>query len=378
MKDKKEIIQDHISYSQIETFKCAGRYKMIYIDKSIERGSIFMTTGKVVHNAIRLYSKACIKAKCENDFELMENAIKEALKEEKTTSEQEIEIRELLLDFAEENLYYNVILDCEKEFNIKIDEGEVKGIIDRVNSYRDQQGNRILEIIDYKTSFRNYTESEVDNLLQLRIYRWAALKELYKNYDFVRLGIYNTRYQFCRFGKTVEISTLGKEVESIENFLNEQWNKIKKCSEYPFIKSEACLEYAGCPIMIVGLCPAYSKKEVERMLKSEDIIEQVQAIRKLKIQIADAIAKLKTYFITNDPIIVDGDPVGFKSNISYKYLLSGLQKLDKKYDLKLGSLEISKTAAEKIFKKTWGKDFEKYTEEIRGEIISTSTNNFEI
>lgn len=369
---------DHLSFTQIYAFICPYKYKKIYIEQSLNKNSLLMTTGRIVHNTIRMYSRECIKNKLESDFEIMSNCIDLALNEEKTTNEQSVEIREILLEFAEKSLDYEKILDYEKKFDINLNAGIMEGIIDRVDSYRDQNNNRVLRIIDYKTSYKNFTESDVDNSLQLRIYRWAALKELYKNYDIVILGLYNTRHNFCRYGKPKEISELQKEIENIENFLNKKWTEIKECKEYPAIKSSACNDYGGCPILLAGECPVYSKEEINKILKGNDIIEQIRTVRILKSQINETTSKLKQYFSTNNNIIVDGVEVGFTSNKSYEYLLSGLLLLDKKYDLKSGSLELSKTAVEKLLKKKFGKDYQKYVDEIEDYILETASNSFEI
>lgn len=371
-------MNDHISYSQIECFKCPGKYKNIYLDKSIKKESQYMTAGRVAHDAIRNYSVRCIQSKVESDYDFMNEEASKAINVEGLGTEEALEVRESLLEFAEKNLNYDIVLDYEKKFDIPINEGIVEGIIDRTNGYRDAVGNRCLDIIDYKYSYKNYTESEVDNSLQLRIYRWAGLTFIYKNYDLVRLGIYNIRYNFCRYGKEKNMSELSKELEAIENMLNEEWNKIKKAKEYPYIKSAECFSYGGCPVMISGACPMYSEDEINNLLNSNDIASQVRAIRKLKVDLNIAISKVKKYFDTNKPIVVDGDIVGYLVSNSYKYLLSGLIKLDKKYNLPIGSLTLSKTEVEKILKKKFGKEFMLYIEEIKDDMIRTSSNKFEI
>ena len=90
----------HLSFSQIDTYNCPFRYKMLYIDKAIKRESIFMTTGKLIHECIKLYSKECITHKVESDFQLMEECIKNIFENEKLNDEQTIEIRQALLEIC--------------------------------------------------------------------------------------------------------------------------------------------------------------------------------------------------------------------------------------------------------------------------------------
>ena len=270
------------------------------------------------------------------------------------------------------------MLDYEKEFNIKLDDGILNGYIDRVNLYKNQIGERVLQIIDYKYSYKNYTKGEIDKLLQLRIYRYAAIKELYKNCDIIQLGIYNVRYNYIRYGEEVKVDTLSKELESMENFLNEKWKEIKIVKEYPCIKSSACNDYGGCQVMIEGKCPAFSKEEVDKILKSDDIIEQVKIVRALKSQVKNATEKLKEHFENNAPIEVDGEMVGFIVKMSCKYFISAMLKLKEKYGVNIDSLTISKTEAEKIMKKHFGKKIEEIISELKEDIINTSSNSFEI
>jgi hypothetical protein len=378
---KKESNKSHISYSSISAFQCPYRYFKIYIDKTLKRESILMQTGKIIHECINEYSDACIKLKLESDYEVMQKTIKTALSKESVTSEQEIEIRETLLEFAENNIGYDKLLDHEIDAFIPLDSNDkfVEVIIDRTNAYRDNEGARVLEIIDYKHSYLIMTAVEVDNSLQLKIYEWAALKQIYKNYDKIRKGIYNTRYGFIRYGKMRNVADLGKEIEGMDNYLNEQWIKIKEAKDYPCIKSEACTQYGGCPLMLSGECPEYSKDQIEKILRSDDIIELVRTVRMLELQIDEAKAKIKQHFSTNGPIEVDGKKVEAKYSFSYKYLFACLNFIKEKYKLNLDEIEIGKKEVEDILKKAFGKNsLENYIAELEPYKIPTSSSRFEI
>jgi hypothetical protein len=372
--------REHISFSQINCFSCPYKYKMIYIDKAIKKENQFMTLGRYVHLAISIYTKDCIAHKVDSDFDLMESAIKKASLEEKLADDQLIEAREILLNFAERNIDFDKIIDQEKEFTLELlDGGLVNGIIDKVISYQDQSGNRILGIQDYKNYFRNPTQTEVDNSLQLRIYRWAALTELYKNFDYVQLAIYNTRFNYMSYGKLEPVAELGNEIESIGNFLNQKYKDIKTAKEFTCIKSDACFEYGNCPVMLQGLCPAYSKDEVERMVNSEDIKELVFAIKQMEAKLKDAKAKLKARMKDSAPIEIDGNTVGFMPSFSYKYLLEALLYLKEKYFIEISKIDVSKTTVESLLKKKYKKpEYEGLLKEIEKYQIPTSRNTFEI
>ncbi len=367
----------HISFSQIACGKCLYRYKKIYIDKEIKRESLLMQEGKIVHEAIKEYSKECLNLKIESDYEIMSDIIQEIIDKEKITEEMKLEIREILLNFAENVIDYEKILDFEKEFRIDLDTGTIEGVIDRINSYRDQDGLRVIEFIDYKNSFKVMSAQEVEDNLQLRIYRYIGCNELYKGNDLVRIGIHNTRINFIRFGEFHEVLGLQKEFERMSHYLNEQWKRLKESKEYPPEISNACLEYGGCPVMTEGKCPLYSKEAIKKMIESESIIDNVRAIRKLKIDCNNEVLNLKDYFKTNEPIDVDGKSVGFISNKSYKYLLEELMALSNEYDVVIDGLRLNKTDVEKLFKRAFGKEkFISYLEKLNK--IETCSNTFKI
>jgi len=134
-----------------------------------------------------------------------------------------------------------------------------------------------------------------------------------------------------------------------------------------------------------GLCPLWSAEEIENMKKGSIIVDKVRLLRKFDFDRKIKYSEVKELFETGESIDVDGQAVGYDSNISYKYDLLKFMKWLEKYGIIPQELTINKTDAESIVKglkrgKADGYNGETVTEEDLEELntfkIETARNRF--
>ena len=287
-------------------------------------------------------------------------------------------MRSNLLEFAENGLEFDNILDYEKRFRVDVGNGVIiEGIIDRVNCYRTPDGS-VLEIIDYKNHNMILNEADIINHTQLSLYEYIACTFLYPGYDMVRKGIYHTRYNFVRWSPMRKIIDCSMDFESTEKYLHRQWERLVNTPDDKYIpeKSEACWAYGGCEVMLKGLCPAFTEKQVEAM-KTGSIEDKIRTLRKNDIERKTVLAQVKEYFKDKECLDVDGKLVGFQPSMSYKYDLIGFIEFAKTLGISLVGLKLNKTDAERSIKKII--DFDDMAEEdmiflekIKEEAVSNS------
>lgn len=372
----------HISHSQIMNGRCLHKYKMINLLNKINPSSPAMVFGSTVHNIIYIYTKGCMEGAMEADFDLMNKLIDENFNKSGLSETMYQTFRETLLEFAEKGVNFDTLLDYEKRFHVNIGADDkpmyVDGIIDRINSYRDDRGS-VIEIVDYKNSMNIMSEEDVKENLQLKIYRYIACNYEYQGYDYVRTGIYHTRYNYTRWTDLVKVSDLSTEFENTEKFLIRQWSRLIETPDDQYLpeKGEVCWEYGGCPVMLSEQCPLYKKSMVNK-LKKGSIEDKIRAVRKIDIDRDMIIAELKDYFKTNEPMNVDGKDVGYQVSFSEKYPLLEFYNFANKLSLPLDGITISKTDVKKSLKKGIGEEemSEEDAIELEGMRISTSSNRF--
>lgn len=367
--------KDHISYSQIQNGRCLHRYKTINLQGKIDVFNDAMKEGAFVHNVIYEYTKKCVEAGHESDFETMNQIFEEKFSNYHIDESKYIDIRSNMMNFAEKGVNFETILDYEKEFNVKFDDVCITGVIDRVNCYKNSNNESVIEIVDYKNMDGIYTSEEVEQDLQLRIYRYIACEHLYSGYDVVRVGIYNTKYNFPRWGSFVKISDLKKrEFYDIETFLKRQWERLINTADDMYVpeRGSACWEYGQCEVLRRGLCSAYKDKDVG------SIENKVRQLRKIDADRNELIVSVKEYFKGSKNIEVDGIEVGFKTAMSKKYNAVNFINKSVELGIPVGSLTIGITDARKAFKeKTRFEDVSPNYEEMFKDLeLVTGSNKF--
>lgn len=344
---------DHISNSQINLCKCPYKYLKLRLEKSINEDNIAMQRGAAVHEIIAKYTDWCVKNRTDGDAEELDRIIDSIFNKGKYPEEIYQEIRETIIKFGEREMLFKSILDYERMSKVKIGTDKfgkeimLDVVIDRVNSYRGDKGT-VLEIIDYKNQMNILTKADVDKHEQLKIYKYVACKYLYKNYDYVRVGIYHTQYNFIRWGEMEKVSDLAIEFDNTEKYLIRQWEWIINRTEYKPIMSEACWQYGMCPVMSAGKCPLWTKERTEAMRISDKITDMIAAYRKLDSDSKELKKKISKHFETAMPEEIHGKLVGYQQSISTQYVVKQLLEYCKKYDINFDEMTISKTEAEKI------------------------------
>lgn len=344
---------NHLSYSQINLGRCPYAYKRIRLDGDYEADNEHIRLGTLKHQVIYEYTKKCVKDHISNDFELMDKLIKKHFNKSGLEEKHYCEVRQSLLDWAERDFSWDDIVGCEIPYDVELVGGvKIKGSIDRINAY-ELDGERVLEITDYKNTLKYTKKGEVVVDLQLRIYVFIACVYLYPGFTKVRRGIPHLRHGFTMWSDYEYVSELAGEFEATEEFINRQWERLIEAEDYPCCKSDQCWEYNGCPVMLDGKCPAWSKAEVKRMM-SGSIEDKVRALRKITQDHKDLKAELSAHFNINDPIEVDGSFVGYSQTHSHKYAWAIVEWAETN-GVDLRKITLSKSVVEKAIKDSLGK-----------------------
>lgn len=371
MKNQKQKVEklDHISYSQIQTAKCLYKYLRLRLLKDIEEDNLALQLGSLVHQVIYKYTSFCIKNKTDSDFGTYETIYEQVFNEEKYPEEIYQEGKDITIKFCEREIGYNKILDHEHRRRVKIGEDKegkdiiLELVIDRVNSYTADYGN-VIEIIDYKNQVNILSPADVQKHEQLNIYKYAAAKHLYKNNDWIKIGVWHTRWDFCRWGELQKISDLAVEFDNIEKYLLRQWDRIINAEEYVPKRCGACWDYGQCAVMAIGECPLWTEKEMKDLSISGKIEDKIHAYRKLDAD-AKALKKIiSKHFETNSAIEVDDKKVGYEKRESVSYLVKPWHEYTTSKEINIDDITISKTEAEKAINK-WKKIKNMDGEELR-------------
>ncbi len=347
--------KDHTSNSQIVAGQCKLYYKDVYLNRKKNSGNVYTEGGKFVHKVLCDYTKHCVEDKIDGDFEKIEEIIVENYKLFVLPENLFSELRQICLNFAENGLDFDIILDYECDHTISYDstnpEKKHQVIIDKINSYM-TEGGSVLEIIDYKNEQKIRTPAQVLEDQQLIGYVWACVKHLFKGYQFIRWGIQNTRYNKIIWShkQPIPISEVSKLVEDYENSLHRQWDRLIVSNNFEPEKSNLCWAYSGCPIMLENKCPLYTKAEVKRMTGGT-IDDVVRALRKSKMEVEVLEDKLKNIFENRAPKMVDGIEVGYLPAESEHVEISDMITYCKEKGIPVQGVPISVSIFDKLIKK---------------------------
>jgi len=347
---KKDIRPDHISYSQIVTGKCLYRYLVTRILQTIPSENYWMRVGSFVHEVLHEYVKSGMEEGWSADAGTMEEVFEKHWQSARLKEEDYPDLRECMWAFAERGFDPETIANVEHAFQTDIGDGViVAGRLDRVNVYK-QDGLQVMEIIDYKHTGKIWSTEEVRRDLQLRIYRYMAMRHLWPGFDLVRVGVFHTRYNFLRWeGDPVPELEAAKDNDSIEQMLHRQWDRLiktptKDCVPEP---GEHCWQYGGCPVLEAGKCPAYEDGKLEGGIEQEDIVSMVRAVRAWNLRVKTTRDRLKTMFQERAPMDVDGKRVGYKEVGSTSYPIVSFYPLAIDRGLSLDHVSVTETAVNK-------------------------------
>jgi hypothetical protein len=322
-----------------------------------------MLEGALIHRLMWRFTELAFKGG-EADFGQAEDTIRECFAEKHGLSEETLSnVRTRFLHYCENGFYHesdgrygihtDIILDLEVTQDVTLVGGQrFKVVIDRANLWRRDDGKSVLEIIDMKNHRRFLTQEQLEQHAQLRIYRHAAASYLYKGADFIRSGIYYTQYNTIRWSEMKPIAECQHEFAATEEYLARQWDRIvkTKIEDMHPERCGRCFKYGGCPVMLAGDCPAWSKAEVAMIKRRGSIEDQVRLLKKMDLERKDLYKTVTDYFSEAASTEVDGETVGYEEQKSAKYPLSEFVRWAEAHNIPLSSLTINKTDVEKLMK----------------------------
>jgi len=240
------------SHSSIDTYMdCPFKYKVRYFYNLEEEDNLALKVGKIYHSIIREF----FESKEGHGRDKLVKLVNETF--DRFNFEYEFARRDLKSRAMEqfENFYDNLMPEnpdgaiVEKKFTFEIDGEKINGRIDQINII----DKDTIEIIDYKSGSTHYSDRELKEALQLKLYRMAFdlsddLKELRnKNMEMRYISLGNLKKP---------VSTLPGEYydfDEIKKILTENIARIKneKFSPEPG-NYNSCL---NCKFKV--LCPNY-------------------------------------------------------------------------------------------------------------------------
>jgi RecB family exonuclease len=161
-----------ISYSRINTYLfCPYKYKLIYLDDIRIPLNADITFGHIIHKTLEQFHNKQ-QYSYNNLLELYNTTWK---------NDGFIDVQQIFEYYIRGKImlkyYYksfcrstSKVLFVEKQFTSNIGKYEFVGIIDRIDEYK----TRMYEIIDYKTHLNVWSQSKVDDDLQLSLYAYAC------------------------------------------------------------------------------------------------------------------------------------------------------------------------------------------------------------
>lgn len=176
-----------VSYSQLDTYEtCPKRYKYSYIYKIPGRPSSSLAFGLSIHNSLRsFYSQLKNYQEGLQGFakepqlnDLLQYYDQKWITEGYDSLEHEKARKEfgqsILKDFYREQFDpQSVTVGLEVSFRYQLKDIILKGMIDRIDVLEEKNGQKIVELIDYKTG-KLKSEADVRDNVQLAIYSIVA------------------------------------------------------------------------------------------------------------------------------------------------------------------------------------------------------------
>jgi DNA helicase II / ATP-dependent DNA helicase PcrA len=172
MKNPLNIFSQSFSFSSIDILRdCPLKYKFKYYFSLREKEGISLIVGKIYHEVLKIF----FSSKDDYSWEKLEKIINEVFEK------ANFDFKFLKEDFREKalvefkNFFDNMMPSkpqksiVEKEFSFNTEKGEIKGRIDQINV----TGEKDIEIIDYKSGSSSYSDRDLKEELQLKVYRMA-------------------------------------------------------------------------------------------------------------------------------------------------------------------------------------------------------------
>ncbi len=206
------------SHSSIDTFRdCPFKYKVKYYFNLKEEENLSLILGKIYHEIIRVFFKPGARL---FSWEALRTVIEEVF------NRHHFEFKFLKSEMKEKallgfrNFFENHMPPdpgssiVEKEFSFKLGEENITGRIDQINILDDEN----LELVDYKSGSSSYSDKDLREELQLKIYRTAldisrdleAFKSMNIKMKYISLGnlkkqVYEIPGEYYSSGEVISI-----------------------------------------------------------------------------------------------------------------------------------------------------------------------------
>lgn len=167
-----QVFNPTYSYSSLDTYRqCPLKYKFNYFFKIRTPADVGLKIGSLYHLVLQKFfeskedfSWANLKSIIEELWEQEEFEFKALRKESKTNALNDFErfFKSLMPVSPQDSI-------SEKEFKFYLDNYQIRGKIDQINFV----GPDCIELIDYKSSSKKYSDNDLKEEIQLKIYRMA-------------------------------------------------------------------------------------------------------------------------------------------------------------------------------------------------------------
>ncbi len=220
------------SYSSLNTFRdCPFRYKIKHYFGVDEEENLAVLVGSIYHEVLRIFFNLPVRA---YSWQNLNKIIIELFNSGRYAFEFNYLKNELfqkaLRDFSNFYDYFvkdkKLVVFTEKEFNFVLDDDLIKGRIDQVSLLSDSEA----ELIDFKSGSKNMSKVDIQEDIQLRLYRMAV--DHCSNFDFLKGKDISLRYVFIGDDKNRDPSVLLPagvyDYRVFSKYLKSMIKKIKK------------------------------------------------------------------------------------------------------------------------------------------------------
>ncbi len=233
-----------ISYSAFSTYnQCPLQYKYTYVDKIPKKDSHHLYFGNLVHETLHFMLKDIDTKPLP---ELIDFYNRNWQDNTFIENKEDPKIWKLKGENIVTNFYKKFdpkaqeVLVTEDYFKVPLGEHELSGIIDRLDRVTDNAGNKMLEVIDYKTG-KVQSQKYIHDNLQLTFY-YHAIRSRFPDIKDIKLTLYFLE-------PAVRQSTLRDE------------SHVKRMSEQVY-KTIGDIEKENFDPRINNLCPWCDYKEI--------------------------------------------------------------------------------------------------------------------
>lgn len=224
---------NEFSYSQLHTYEnCPIQYKYEYVLGLPTQPSGALSFGNTVHNTLKQIYEQLILSKIglkgfidpvteEKAIEYFKNNwIGIGYDDKKHEMKRYEEGQKLVKRYIQEVFSPKENpLKLEESFKFVINDFKVKGRIDRIDLIGEEDGKKVVDIIDYKTG-KEKSKSEAQKEWQLQLY--VHVVETTMN-----MKVNKASYIFVEHGKRVDVDIDRKKIQKVLNHINEIVEKIR-------------------------------------------------------------------------------------------------------------------------------------------------------